>query len=140
MQELEGQTTALEMAKKPGLLEKLLQCTALLDKVLKGLNTYLEERRVSFPRLFFLTNEETVEILAETKDANKIQPFLSKLFEGISELRIDSEMLAFGMLSAEGERVTFSNPVDTGGVKGSVEKWLAQVELKRNFFESMLSE
>lgn len=129
MLDLESQVNALEMAKKLGRWEQLLQCTAYLEKVIFGLNIYLDEKRVFFPRFFFLTNEEMVLILAETKDANKVQPFLNKVFEGISELRIDSEMLAFGMLSAEGERVTFSNPVDTGGVKGCVEKWFSQVRI-----------
>lgn len=50
---------------QPGLLEQIEAHNRMLDEVMKCLEAYLETKRIAFPRFFFLSNDELLEILAQ---------------------------------------------------------------------------
>ena len=101
-----------------------------LCSVQKGLNDYLETKRAIFPRFFFLSNDELLDILAETRDPKRVIPHLPKCFEGICDVTFDDDNRIIVMRSGEGECVTLVSPVDPSGGEeaGLVELWLLKLE------------
>uniref|UniRef100_A0A1A9V6M7 AAA+ ATPase domain-containing protein n=1 Tax=Glossina austeni TaxID=7395 RepID=A0A1A9V6M7_GLOAU len=107
----------------------------LLDLINRGLEAYLEVKRVVFPRFYFLSNDELLEILAQTRVPQAVQPHLRKCFDAIYRLEFGqkddgsgkmvptNDILAF--MSPEGEKLFFQKGLKA---RGAVEEWLSKVE------------
>jgi dynein heavy chain len=94
------------------------------------LSEYLETKRCFFPRFYFLSDEELLEILAQTKDPETVQKHINKCFEAISQLEFDPNQEVVAMISGEKEKVRFSKGINVneGEKKGNVERWLYEIE------------
>jgi len=125
------------------LFEELTTCNELLESISQGLNAYLESKRHSFPRFFFLSNDELIAILSHTKDFSEIQKSMQKLFEYIASITVDEELLITHMNDQGLESVKFINPIDGDTIE--VEDWLNPLEdemkatIKENIRDSILT-
>ena len=78
---------------KDGFKEQIDQATMTCDEVIKGLQKFLESKRDAFPRLYFLSNEELIEIYGKSSEGvqnmkldGSGQNFLSRIFEGLDRI------------------------------------------------------
>uniref|UniRef100_A0A7N8WQ61 Dynein, axonemal, heavy chain 6 n=1 Tax=Mastacembelus armatus TaxID=205130 RepID=A0A7N8WQ61_9TELE len=102
------------------LLETFQNNNALLDEIQKCLETYLESKRVVFPRFYFLSNDELLKILAQTRNPQAVQPHLRKCFDAIARLE-------FALLHEKPSRDPGTG-LDGLKAQGNVEDWLCKVE------------
>ncbi|CAK9804542.1 Dynein axonemal heavy chain 1 [Anthophora plagiata] len=120
------------------LLESLQECQSLLEVVQKGLSNYLEMKRKVFPRFYFLSDEELLEILAQAKYVQAVQPHLRKCFENIQLVKFEEDLQITRMYSAEGEEVILHPPMYP---ERSVEYWLGDLEnVMRNTLREIIRE
>jgi dynein heavy chain len=120
-------SNALKIVKmNANLLDHLKSNNEILDDIQKKLEDYLEKKRGDFPRFYFLSNDELLEILANSQNLDVIQQHLRTCFDNIMKLDIQDGLDIVAMMSSEKERVPFTKPPK---VKGQVENWLDSVQV-----------
>lgn len=114
------------------MLDTFNDMDAKLERIQKSLENYLESKRQQFPRFYFLSSDDLLEILGQAKDPMNVQPHLKKCFEGIKRLEMFApgqdgrkSFEATGIWSPDGEWLPFQTPVKT---EGRPEDWLNDVE------------
>ena len=103
---------------QPELADKFRKWNESLDYIQKQLEDYLESKRTAFPRFYFLSNDELLEILAQTRNVQAVQPHMMKCFDAIKKLdfggdhpsspapKDENSVDIYGMISSEGEYVS----------------------------------
>jgi dynein heavy chain 1 len=118
----------LDVLNIPGIQKNLERLADLLTKIQKALGEYLEKERSSFPRFYFVGDEDLLEIIGNSKDIHRVMKHLKKMFAGISILRLDDEATTLlGFASREGEEVAFRQPIVLQDYP-KINDWLAKIE------------
>ena len=126
-----------------------------LDEVSRNVSDYIASKRVDFNRFFFLSNQEVIELMANTKSSpQKVQPYLEHLFEGIHSLEFDlndfnnysnssnitknntvstdcqrRQLLVHAVFDRFGERLQLTTPIDVMSPinAGHAQNWLSEL-------------
>jgi dynein heavy chain len=124
---------ALKICTADGLLDSLNDMNTKLEKIQNSLDQYLESKRRAFPRFYFLSDHDLLEVLGQAKDPYAVQKHLHNCFDNINSLEFTTQGKSEGrrrveavkMFSAEGEEVQLLQPVPC---EGGVEIWLRSLE------------
>uniref|UniRef100_A0AAV2JSR2 Dynein heavy chain linker domain-containing protein n=1 Tax=Knipowitschia caucasica TaxID=637954 RepID=A0AAV2JSR2_KNICA len=120
----------VEATNKAGLFGSLEEIQSRLALCEKALAEYLDTKRLAFPRFYFISSADLLDVLSNGTNPQQVQKHLSKLFDNMAkmEFEMDEEgspsKTALGMCSKESEYVPFNQPCDCSG---QVEVWLNAV-------------
>ncbi|XP_031338901.1 dynein heavy chain 2, axonemal-like isoform X2 [Photinus pyralis] len=114
----------------PSLLNRLNGMNDQLELIQRALERYLETKRHIFPRFYFISNDDMLEILGNSKKPESIQPHFKKLFDNINKIKIQKNSIlnkieSIGMISEDGEYMEYTKSVL---LDGPVEFWLCDIE------------
>ena len=133
MKQLEQEGNVVNSCRIDGMLDSLNDMESKLEKIQKSLDQYLETKRQAFPRFYFISNDDLLEILGQARDPEAVQPHLKKCFEAIKTLKMEPpgkegrrNYEALGMNSPDGEYAPFTT--GTVVIEGAVETWLLEIE------------
>ncbi|CAH0405196.1 unnamed protein product [Chilo suppressalis] len=132
---------------KDGLIEKLDSLQKDLIICEKALAEYLETKRLAFPRFYFVSSADLLDILSNGNQADLVIRHLTKLFDSIAKLKFaesenPKDKISLGMIAKDGEYVPFHGTADC---TGAVEIWLNRIQdimrstIRQYFGEAIVS-
>ncbi|MCJ8738378.1 hypothetical protein PDJAM_G00035190 [Pangasius djambal] len=120
----------VEATNKPKLYNRLEDIQSRLSLCEKALAEYLDTKRLAFPRFYFISSADLLDILSNGTNPQQVQRHLSKLFDNMAKMKFETDgdgnpsKSGLGMYSKEDEYVPFNEPCDC---TGQVELWLNRV-------------
>ncbi|KZF19340.1 dynein heavy chain [Xylona heveae TC161] len=117
----------LDVLNISGIQKSLERLADLLTKIQKALGEYLERERMSFPRFYFVGDEDLLEIIGNSNDTLRISKHFRKMFAGLAGLVMDEESIISGFVSKEGEEVKLKSEISL--IKTPrINEWLGALE------------
>ncbi|KAI9821833.1 MAG: hypothetical protein M1827_002415 [Pycnora praestabilis] len=130
----------LDILSISGVQKSLERLADLLNKIQKALGEYLERERVSFPRYYFVGDEDLLEIIGNSNDILRVTKHFKKMFAGLSGLITNEESTILGFTSKEGEKVRLKREISLIKTP-KINDWLAALQYHmRSTLAELLSE
>ena len=118
---------AVEACTSDNRAETLKSLSERLDKCQKSLSDYLDTKRNSFPRFFFISDDELLSVLGSS-DPTSIQIHMLNLFDNVKLISFAKQnKCVSAMQSSEGEGFEFRT---MSPIEGAVENWMSLIELE----------
>lgn len=128
MKKVSKSPMVMDVLNIPGVQRSLERLADLLGKIQKALGEYLERERSSFPRFYFVGDEDLLEIIGNSKNIARLQKHFKKMFAGVAAIILNEDnTIINGIASREGEEVYFTSPVSTVE-NPKINSWLSMVE------------
>ncbi|XP_053593671.1 dynein beta chain, ciliary [Microplitis demolitor] len=126
LKEMLANLNIVKATNRPKLLERLEDLQMQLNICEKALFNYLEMKRLAYPRFYFISSADLLDILSNGNNPELVCKHLSKLYDSISNLKWKLESgkpskLAVSMIAKDGEEMEIHGVCDCSGV---VETWL----------------
>ena len=109
---------------------------AELEKCQKSLEGYLEQKRSTFPRFYFVSNPVLLLILSQGSDPLRMQPYYEKVFDSVNQVTHDRQdkgkIVALKNISGSDEEIVKLATIVQAA--GSIEVWLGALvkEMQRS--------
>ena len=124
MQETVKEKNVVKACCVDGRVEMFQEMATALDKCQKSLSDFLDSKRNSFPRFFFISDDEMLSVLGSS-DVTAVQEHCLKMFDNCQALSFKrQDKFVGGMRSPEGESYEFRTLTSTDG---PVEFWMTDV-------------
>ena len=147
MKETSKTKNVIDATSVPGLVEQLEVIQSQLTLCEKALAEYLETKRLAFPRFYFASSADLLDILSNGNQPLMVAKHLTKLFDSMAKLKMIEENgqptnFAKQMIAKDGESVDFVAPVVC---EGQVEVWLNRLlsamrsTIREEFDKSMIT-
>lgn len=141
MSQMAEERNAVRACSLPGMLDNFNQLDEKLEKIQRSLEDYLETKRQKFARFYFISSDDLLEILGQSREPENVQPHLKGMFEGMNKLEIHKPAPhgsatdvrrshhASGIFGPDGEHLQF---METKSLDGRPEDWLNEAEKAMN--------
>ncbi|KAL7670047.1 hypothetical protein ACOME3_004988 [Neoechinorhynchus agilis] len=120
---------ALDLIEARGIIDNLDRGIKSIQVVKSGLSEFLESKRRLFPRFYFLSDQELIEIQSNSNDPIFMLDYIRKCFDGIQSLIFkegpNNKMQVMAMISPEKEAIG----IEKFFANDTVEIWLQKLEV-----------
>ncbi|XP_025160705.1 dynein beta chain, ciliary-like [Harpegnathos saltator] len=129
LREMSANLNIVKSTNRPKLLDRLEELDKQLSVCEKALSDYLETKRLAYPRFYFISSADLLNILSNGNNPEMVCRHLPKLYDSLANLTWKMEggkatKQANGMISKDGEEMAMHGTCDCSG---KVEIWLNRV-------------